>query len=95
MQNIEWFKNPDHVSYVAADDFFANFGKEAGISDFRKRVEAFLEAPDPEGKVLMGNRRTPVKVFIPDLTFGEHIEMGENPWVFVGEFYPAYCIYGM
>lgn len=25
--------------------------------------------------------------------FGKHLDMGENVWIFVGETYPAYCIY--
>ena len=42
-----------------------------------------------------GTKRTSIRVFVPNVTFGEEIEMGENPWIFMGDFYPAYCIYGM
>ncbi len=93
MNNIKWCQ--EHVSYVDANDFFDNFGKETGISNFREKVEEFMKNPSPEGVVISGTKRTSVKVFIPDLTFDEHIEMGENPWVFMGTFYPVYCIYGM
>ncbi len=95
MKNVAWFKNQDNVSYCTADAFFANFGKEAGISNFREKVEAFVKAPTAEGITLIGTKRTSVRVFIPDLTFDEHIEMGEYPWVFVGAMYPAYCIYDL
>ena len=30
---------------------------------------------------------------IPDLVFQEHIEMGENVWIYMGELCPAYCLY--
>ena len=95
MLNIEWIKNENHVSYVEADRFFANFSKETGIHDLEKRVRDFVAAPTKEGIVLKGTRRTTARVFIPDYYFGEHIEMGENPWIFLGEMYPAYCIYGL
>ena len=93
MQNLEWFKT--HVTYVDADKFFDNFSKETGISNLRAKVEDFMKNPIPEGVTLTGTKRTSIRVFAPNVTFGEEIEMGENPWIFMGDFYPAYCIYGM
>lgn len=43
--------------------------------------------------MLKGKKRLALKLFVPNLMFDENIEMGENVWVFVGEAYPAYCIY--
>ena len=43
--------------------------------------------------MIKGKNRTAVKLFIPNLVFPEPIEMGENVWVYLGEMYPAYCLY--
>ena len=32
-------------------------------------------------------------LFVPDLTFGEHIEMGENIFFYMGEMQECYVIY--
>lgn len=88
-----WFENPDNVVYTTIAQFADNFGKEAGIPDLGKQIAEFRENPVPEGRLLKGTKRTAVKLFIPDMVFGKHLDMGENVWVFVGETYPAYCIY--
>ena len=31
--------------------------------------------------------------FIPNLTFPEPVEMGENVWIYMGELCPAYCLF--
>ena len=33
------------------------------------------------------------RLFVPDLTFGRHIEMGENIFFFMGEMQECYVIY--
>lgn len=88
-----WFENPDNVVYTTIAQFADNFGKEAGIPDLGKRIKEFRDNPKEEGMLLKGTKRTAVKLFIPDMVFGSHLEMGENVWLFVGETYPAYCIY--
>ena len=93
MTSVEWFKNQDHISYVQADNFYDNFEKETGISNLREKVEAFVASPTKEGITLTGTKRTSIRVFIPNITFDEQIEMGDNPWIFICAFYPAYCIY--
>lgn len=93
--NVEWFKNPDNIVYADADSFMDNFSKETGISNLREKVENFVKNPKKEGEVLTGRKRTSVTVFIPDLTFDEHIQMGENPWIYMGESYECYCIYNL
>ncbi len=90
---VAWFENPDNIVYTTVEKFADNFGKEAGISGLGEKIISFRENPTPEGIVLKGTKRTALKLFVPDLTFDKHIEMGENVWVFVGETYPAYCIY--
>ena len=92
---LEWVKNRDNVAYVDAKDFFHNFSKEAGVPDLEAQVRAFAADPVKEGVIIKGTKRTALRVFIPDLYFDEKIEMGENPWIYLGDFYPAYCIYNM
>lgn len=63
------------------------------VSRISNRRHSFPRASDGEGDVLKGKKRSALKLFIPDMLFDKHIEMGENVWVFIGETYPAYCIY--
>ena len=90
---VEWFENPDNVAYVPIEDFADNFGKETGISGLREKIEEFRQSPTAEGVVLIGKKRSALKLFIPDLVFSKHIDMGETVWVYIGEMYPAYCLY--
>ncbi len=90
---VTWFENPDNVVYTTIEQFADNFGKEAGIEKLGEKIAAFRENPIAEGIVLKGTRRTALRLFVPDMVFDKHIEMGENVWVYVGDIYPAYCIY--
>lgn len=89
----EWFENPDNVVYADVNEFADNFGKETGISDLRGKIENFRADPAREGVILRGIKRSALKLFVPDMVFGRHIEMGETVWVYIGETYPAYCLY--
>lgn len=93
--NVNWFKNPDHVVYADAQEFVDNFAKETGISDLKKKIEDFEANPEPDGVILKGRKRTSIKLFIPDMVFDEHIDMGENVWVYMGENYECYCLYNI
>lgn len=90
---VEWFENPDNVVYVDIDEFAENFGNELGISGLREKIEDFKMNPEKEGKIITGIKRSAVKLFIPDMMFDKHIEMGESVWLYIGETYPAYCVY--
>ena len=90
---VEWFENQDNVVYANIDEFADNFGKETGISDLRSKIEEFRANPVKEGLILRGKKRSALKLFIPDMVFDRHIDMGENVWIFIGETYPAYCLY--
>lgn len=91
--NINWFKNPDNVVYSPAEEFAKTFGKEAGIPDLKEQLEAFRDKPEREGRTLTGRKRTSVKLLVPNLYFGQEIQMGENVWVYLGENYESYCIF--
>lgn len=93
MMKVSWFENPDNVAYVKIDDFADNFGKECGISSLRQKIEDFRENPVKEGVIITGTKRAALKLFVPDMVFGKHIDMGESVWVYIGEMYPAYCLY--
>lgn len=95
MMNVNWFKNPDNVVYADAQEFIDNFAQETGISNLREHIENFDANPTKEGVILKGVKRTSIKLFIPDLYFDEHIEMGENVWVYMGENYESYCLYNI
>ncbi len=92
---LAWFKNPDNVVYADAEEFMDNFSRETGIEDLRQQIEAFHAHPTKEGLQLKGVKRTAVKIFIPDMVFDEHIEMGENVWLYMGENYECYCLYNI
>ncbi len=84
IMNLSWFKNPNNVVYANVDEFVDNFSKETGIENLRQKIEEFDAYPTKEGLVLKGKKRTSIKLFIPDLVFDEHIEMGENVWIYMG-----------
>ena len=58
-----------------------------------QQVEEFRTHPTAEGVNLKGKKRTTLKLFIPNLTFPEPVEMGENVWIYMGELCPAYCLF--
>ena len=79
--------------YVEKDRFVDNFAKETGIPNLRKEIEEFEERPTAEGKTVKGTRRTTLRLLIPNMMFGSDLDMGDNVWIYLGEYYPAYCIY--
>ena len=82
MLNLTWIKNPDHVSYCKENEVLPRLARELGIADLTA-----------EGVNLKGKKRTTLKLFIPNLTFPEPVEMGENVWIYMGELCPAYCLF--
>ena len=93
MMNVAWFKNPDHVAYCKEEEILPKLSRELGINDLAQRVEAFRKEPSPEGENIKGRKRTTLKLMIPNLTFSEPVDMGENVWIYMGDLCPAYCLY--
>lgn len=91
--NINWFKDEENVVYCKEDEVLPRLTKELGIPDLARKVAQFRAEPTAEGMNVKGLKRTTLKLFVPDLTFPEHIEMGENVWLYMGELCPAYCLY--
>lgn len=91
---VAWFENPDNIVYVDVNEFTENFAKETGIGELRAKIEDFKKNPVKGGVILRGTKRTALKLFIPDLEFENHsLDMGDTVWIFIGETYPAYCLY--
>lgn len=96
MMRFHWFQDQDNVVYADVDEFAENFGQETGIENFRQKLEEFRSNPVKEGILLKGRKRTTLKLFIPDLYFEEEqekLDMGDTVWVYLGEYYPSYCVY--
>ena len=89
----------DAIGQVAAigegrEDFpFDIDGAVIKVNDLAQRVEAFRKEPSPEGENIKGRKRTTLKLMIPNLTFSEPVDMGENVWIYMGELCPAYCLF--
>ena len=57
-------------------------------------IEIMLrDHPTAEGLTVKGPKRTSARLFVPDLVFDEHIEMGENIFFYMGELSECYVIY--
>ena len=78
MMNVAWFKNPDHVAYCKEEEILPKLSRKE---------------PSPEGENIKGRKRTTLKLMIPNLTFSEPVDMGENVWIYMGDLCPAYCLY--
>ncbi len=93
MLSLNWLKDENNVVYAKQSDIVPILSRDLRIPDLEQRIEAFRESPEKEGVIVKGNKRSSVRLFIPDLLFDEHIEMGESVWLYIGEMYPAYCIF--
>ena len=77
---INWFKDENNLIYINGATQLAE-------------LEKTLHFPGPEGFTIKGPKRTSGRLFVPDLAFGQHIEMGENIFFFMGEMQECYVIY--
>lgn len=90
--NINWFKNPDHLVYINAEKDLAFLESRFKLPGLVEAAKLLHQHPTPEGYSIRG-RRTMAKLFIPDLVFTEHIEMGENIFLYFGEMTECYVLY--
>lgn len=91
--NIEWFKDPNNLAYIDGTAPMDKYAKIFRMPNLKEEIEKFRKNPIKEGITLYGEKRTSVKVFIPDLLFDEHIEMGENIFIYSGVINPCYVFY--
>ena len=93
MLTLSYLKDVENVVYGPEDEIIPQLAGDLMIPNLDEAIERFRQSPVREGLILKGGRRSSVKLFIPDLYFGQHIDMGENVWLYLGEMSPAYCIY--
>ena len=88
-----WFKNEDHLVYISGDTQLAELERTLKFTGLKEAAEALHDAPIREGYTIKGPRRTSGWLFVPDLVFDEHIQMGENVFLYLGEMMECYVIF--
>lgn len=83
----------DHLVYINGETQLAQLEKTLRFPGLQEAAEALRDNPNPEGYTIKGPKRTCGRLFVPDLTFGKHIEMGENVFFYMGEMAECYVIY--
>ena len=86
-------KNPERIEYCKEEDVVPALSKKLQIPELHEIIRSFRENPVKEGITLHGARRTSAKLFMPNLYFGEEIEMGDSVWLYMGDLDPVYCIF--
>lgn len=90
---INWFKDENHLVYINGETQLAELERTLHFPGLTEAADALRQHPTAEGLTIKGAKRTSGRLFIPDLTFGEHIEMGENIFFYMGEMQECYVIY--
>lgn len=93
MLTLNFLKDEENVVYAPESEIVPQLAADLLIPNLDEAIERFRQSPVKEGLILKGGRRSSVKLFIPDLYFDRHIDMGENVWLYLGEMSPAYCIF--
>lgn len=93
MLTLSYLEDEENVVYGQEEDIVPTLARDLQIPDLLELVARFRQTPVKEGVVIPGGHRSSVRLFIPDLYFGRHIDMGENVWLYLGEMSPAYCVY--
>ena len=89
---IHWFQNEDHLVYINGATQLADLERTLHFPGLEEAANA-LRRHTPEGLTIKGPKRTSGRLFVPDLTFGQHIQMGENIFFYMGEMQECYVIY--
>lgn len=93
MLTLNFLKDEENVVYAPEAEIVPQLAADLLIPNLDETIERFRQSPVKEGLILKGGRRSSVKLFIHDLYFDRHIDMGENVWLYLGEMSPAYCVY--
>lgn len=91
--NINWLQDEDNLVYINAEKDLDRLEVQLQLPGLAEAAKALRDDPTKEGLTLRGPRRTTARLFIPDLLFGRHIEMGENIFLFRGEMAECYVLY--
>ena len=90
---INWFKDENHLVYINGETQLAELERTLHFPGLEEAANELRQHPTAEGFTIKGPKRTCGRLFVPDLTFGRHIEMGENIFFFMGEMQECYVIY--
>ena len=91
--NMQWLQDEDNLVYINAEKDLHRLEVQLQLPGLEEAASALHANPTKEGLTLRGPRRTTARLFIPDLLFGTHIEMGENIFLYRGEMVECYVIY--
>ena len=80
--HINWFKDENHLVYINGETQLAELERTLHFPGLADAANELRRHPTAEGFTIKGPKRTSGRLFVPDLTFGEHIEMGENIFFF-------------
>ena len=81
---INWFKDENHLVYINGATQLAELERTLHFPGLEEAANELRQHPTAEGFTIKGPKRTSGRLFVPDLTFGEHIEMGENIFFYMG-----------
>ena len=93
IMRINWFKDENHLVYINGATQLAELERTLHFPGLEEAANELRQHPTAEGFTIKGPKRTSGRLFVPDLTFGEHIEMGENIFFYMGEMQECYVIY--
>ena len=80
---INWFKDENHLVYINGATQLAELERTLHFPGLEEAANELRQHPTAEGFTIKGPKRTSGRLFVPDLTFGEHIEMGENIFFYI------------
>ena len=83
--HINWFKDENHLVYINGETKLTELERTLHFPGLADAANELRRHPTAEGFTIKGPKRTSGRLFVPDLTFGEHIEMGENIFFYMGE----------
>ena len=90
---INWFKDENNLVYINGATQLAELERTLHFPGLEEAANEPRQHPTPEGVTIKGHGRTSGRLFVPDLAFGEDIQMGENIFFFMGEMQECYVIY--
>ena len=91
--NAFWFTNQDNLVYINAEKDLEHLEMRLNLPGLKEAAEDLHTHPTKEGFTLKGPHRTTARLFIPDLLFPRHIEMGENIFLYRGDMVECYVLY--
>ena len=91
--NIQWLQDQDNLVYINAEKDLHRLEVQLQLPGLAEAATELHNHPTAEGLTLRGTRRTTARLFIPDLLYGKHIEMGENIFLYRGDMVECYVIY--